>query len=257
MPPPPPALAGLPAGNGLKDLHVAIEPTPPSIFDVNAAFLLSMGEPPHPELDQAIADGDDARVFAELARVRNQYSQPSVTFNTVINRAIECEQLGVLNLLVDCGIQAELPGSINMVFENGHTALTLAVLHEDLVVWLLSKGGNPNGRLFICRSAQEHGESDSLRLMARLLAFGAPVDKYQGENSPMWDKVGFQRGTALHSASIEGNLGAVRLLLAHGADPSRKQRVCSSEIAESSALDEAKNRNYTDIVSVLQEHLDK
>lgn len=148
MPPPPPALTGLPAGNGFEDLHFAIESTPLSMFDINAAFLLSMGEPPHPELDKAIVDGDNTRVFAELARVRNQYSQPSVTFNTAINRAIECEQLEVLNLLLDCGIQAndrnlqaaitsgnipiiarlveELPGSINMVFENGHTALTYA-----------------------------------------------------------------------------------------------------------------------------------
>lgn len=166
----------------------------------------------------------------------------------------------------------------------------LAVLHEDLVGWLLSKGADPNvqdawAETPLSRAVEREcygvidtllnagadvkqgaplhmslrikGEQESLRLMARLLALGAPVDKYQGENSPMWDKVGFQRGTALHSAAIKGKLGAVRLLLAHGADPSRKQRVRSFEIAESSALDEVKNRNYTDIISVLQEHLDK
>ncbi|KAK3613535.1 hypothetical protein LTR56_027826 [Elasticomyces elasticus] len=309
-PPPPPALTGLPTDDGFPDLNFAIEPTLPSTFHANAAFLLSMGEPPHPDLDKAIADGDDTRVFAELARIRNRYSQPSVTFNTAINRAIDCEQLGILNLLLDCGIQTndynlqaaiisgnllitarlveELPGSINMVFENGHTALTLAVRHEDLVVWLLSKGADPklqdawaetplscaverecygvietllDAGADVKQGAPLHmalrikDEADSLHLMARLLALGAPVDRYQGEKSPMWDRVGFQRGTALHSASIKGNLGAVRLLLAHGADPSRKQRVRSFEIAESSALDEARNRNYTDIVSVLREHL--
>ncbi|KAK3626458.1 hypothetical protein LTR22_023152 [Elasticomyces elasticus] len=81
-PPPPPALTDLSADDGFEDLNFAIEPTLPSTFHANAAFLLSMGEPPHPDLDKAIADGDDTRVFAELARIRNRYSQPSVTFNT-------------------------------------------------------------------------------------------------------------------------------------------------------------------------------
>lgn len=180
--------------------------------------------------------------------------------------------------------------SVPVLYITDLLSYRLAVLHEDLVVWLLSKGADPNlqdawaetplscaierecygvmdtlldAGADVKQGAPLHmslrikDEPDSLRLMARLLALGAPVDKYQGENSPMRAKVGFQRGTALHSASIKGNLGAVRLLLAHGADPSRKQRVRSSEIAESSALDEAKNRNYKDIVFVLREHLDK
>ena len=147
MPPPPPALAGLNTGSAFEDLHFTIESTPPSMFDGDAGFLLSMGEPPHPELDDAIAAGDDGRVLAELARVRKLYS-PSVTLNTAINRAIECEQLMILSTLLASGIQAnnrnlqaavsrgnipliarlmeELPGCINMVFENGHTVLTYA-----------------------------------------------------------------------------------------------------------------------------------
>ena len=85
-------------------------------------------------------------------------------------------------------------------------------------------------------SLRNKDEAESLNLMAKSLALGAPVDKYEGDNSLLWDMVGFERGTALHSACISGKVGAVRLLLAHGADPLRKQRVRSLEVPESSAL---------------------
>ena len=94
-------------------------------------------------------------------------------------------------------------------------------------------------------------------MLAKLVAIGAQVDEYQGDNSPIWEKVWFQRGTAFHITCKKGNLGAVRLLLAYGADPLRSQRVHASEIPESSALDEAKSRGHTEIVAVLLEYLDE
>ncbi|TKA79500.1 hypothetical protein B0A55_02440 [Friedmanniomyces simplex] len=104
LPLPPADLTGVPAlpGNGFENLHLAFTgnspPTPPSPSKLNTQFLLSFGEPPHPELDKSIADGDGARVLADLARVSNQYPQPDVTFNTALRRAIECEQLGIERL---------------------------------------------------------------------------------------------------------------------------------------------------------------
>ena len=118
------------------------------MLGLNAEFLLSMGEPPHPELDKAILDGDDARVIEELTRARNHYLRPGLTLNTAIECAIESERLKVLNVLLENGVQAEdcnmqtaitrgnipivtrllteLPGSINKVFDYGHTALSYA-----------------------------------------------------------------------------------------------------------------------------------
>lgn len=166
----------------------------------------------------------------------------------------------------------------------------LAVPHRDVVAWLLSNGADLNlqdawAETPLSRAVEREcysvidmlldagadvkqgsplhmslriaDEHESLRLIARLLDLGAPVDKYEGEGSPIWEKVGFQRGTALHSASINGKLAAVQLLLANGANPLRKQLVRSFEIAESSALDEAERRNHMDIVFVLQLHLSK
>jgi len=155
MLPPPSGLIGLSASNAFEDLHLLTEPCPASNIDARTKalqleFLLSMGQPPHPELDKAIATGDEGYTLAELVRVRNQYPQPSVTLNTAVSYAIQCEQLGILNLLLEYGIQADdtniqaaisrghipmvarlleaVPGHINMLFRNGKTALSYAVI---------------------------------------------------------------------------------------------------------------------------------
>ncbi|KAK1818423.1 hypothetical protein LTR12_007220 [Friedmanniomyces endolithicus] len=305
MPPPPPDLIGIPADDSFRDLdfdHISpcsVPMTEQANADIEDEFLLGMGVPPHPELDQAIADGDDIRVLAALAKARTRYPQPSVTFNTAIQTAIRCDQLGVLDLLLQRGIPAddrnlqaaiaranpravarlleELPEGKNRILDYGHTALTLAVHDEDLVIWLLSKGADPNvqdawaetplsravglgsygviDRLLDAGADIKQGaplhmslriqdEAECIRLMERLLSLGAPVDKYQGENSIMWERVAFQRGTALHLACRKGNTGAIRLLLAHGADPTRKQKLLSVEVAGSSAWEELKARPW-------------
>ncbi|KAK0269631.1 hypothetical protein LTR35_014744 [Friedmanniomyces endolithicus] len=118
-----------------------------------------------PELDKAIATGDEGYTLAELVRVRNQNPQPSVTLNTAVSYTFQCEQLGILNLLLEYGMQADdndiqaaisrghipvvarllaVPGHINMLFQDGKTALSLAVAHADQVIWLLAHGADPN-----------------------------------------------------------------------------------------------------------------
>lgn len=79
---------------------------------------------------------------------------------------------------------------------------------------------------------------------------GAPVDKYQVEDSSAWKEVGFFRGTALHSASSRGNTRAVQLLLTHGGDKLR-----ASEIPDSSPYEEARFRGHAEVMSVLQKHI--
>jgi ankyrin repeat protein len=81
------------------------------------------------------------------------------------------------------------------------------------------------------------------------------VNKYEGEHSSVWEWTGFERGTALHRAYRYRNLSAVRLLLAHGADPELRYRLHTDEIPESSALEIALRNQDTELVAILQGHL--
>jgi len=167
-------------------------------------------------------------------------------------------------------------------------ATRLAVPHEQLVSWLLSKDADSNlqdawsetplsravefGSLNVISRLLDAGadvskgaplhmslrrkdNSASLELMEKLLVLGAPVDKYQGEDSSAWKEVGFPRGTALHSASSRGNTRAVQLLLTHGADPLRNKKLGASEIPDSSPYEEARYRGHAEVMSVLQKHI--
>jgi len=154
------------------------------------------------------------------------------------------------------------------------------VSHRELVVWLLLHGADPNlqdgwSETPLSR-AVEHGALEVVDILLRagadvklgaplyqallmedesqrrLLALGAPVNKYVGEGSWVWDWIGFERGTALHHACKRRNLDAVKLLLAHGADPSLKEKLLSDDLEHSTALDEATRRNFLEIVAVLQ-----
>jgi hypothetical protein len=99
---------------------------------------------------------------------------------------------------------------------------------------------------------------ESLRLMTRLLALGAPVDKYEGDESWFWDEVGFPRGTALHTVSILNCAAAAEMLLLHGADPLCKQKISSVELSDSSALDVARRENhYSEVVKILQGYIEQ
>jgi ankyrin repeat protein len=61
-----------------------------------------------------------------------------------------------------------------------------------------------------CATGQDHGAPGRLEVARLLLERGAPVDAVQ--------RGGF---TALHSRALHGDVAFVRLLVAHGADPSR------------------------------------
>jgi hypothetical protein len=145
----PPGINGVPpvAGSVFRGPPPPSLPTPTSASTKHAEFLLSFGEPLHPELDEAIATGDGAQVSSELARARERYPQTNVTFNTALQCAIKYARPEVVSCLLSSGVPAterdlqaaaamgnipivaclveHLAWSINTVASNGHTILSL------------------------------------------------------------------------------------------------------------------------------------
>ncbi|KAK0301768.1 hypothetical protein LTR29_017835 [Friedmanniomyces endolithicus] len=251
----PPGINGVPpvAGSVFRGPPPPSLPTPTSASTKHAEFLLSFGEPLHPELDEAIATGDGALVSSELARARERYPQTNVTFNTALQCAIKLavphEQLVSWLLSKDA--------DSNLQDAWSETPLSRAVEFGSLNVIsrLLDAGADVSKGAPLHMSLRRKDNSASLELMEKLLVLGAPVDKYQGEDSSAWKEVGFPRGTALHSASSRGNTRAVQLLLTHGADPLRNKKLGASEIPDSSPYEEARYRGHAEVMSVLQKHI--
>ncbi|KXS94247.1 hypothetical protein AC578_8815 [Pseudocercospora eumusae] len=181
---------------------------------------------------------------------------------------------------------------IDKVSDHGLTVLSLAVEHRDTVLWLLSEGASVNEEdgfsetalsravqfgtedvvwvlleagADVSRGAPLHasllrkGGNTNLELMKELLELGAPVNKFLGEGSSIWEAAGFKQMTALHVAcdGSHRNLAAVRLLLAHGANPTLNKRLHGVELPNTSAFDSARGRGYKDIVSVIQEQVSR
>lgn len=67
-----------------------------TLLDSLVDFLTSVCGSLHPQLDETIAEKDCARVLTGLATSRRQYSPSAHTLSTAIERAIECEQLAIL-----------------------------------------------------------------------------------------------------------------------------------------------------------------
>ena len=110
------------------------------------------------------------------------------------------------------------PAAVNTHAPDGFTALGLAAFfgHPALVDWLLAHGAEPNigsnnaMRVRPLHSAAANRDPATAHAMsAALLSAGAEVDPVQ--------EGGF---TPLHAAALSGKIDLVRLLLAHGADPS-------------------------------------
>ncbi|TKA82989.1 hypothetical protein B0A55_04666 [Friedmanniomyces simplex] len=117
-------------------IRVASKHSPPELtHDSDPDSDDDRGEPPHLELDRSIADRDAARVSAELARVRTQYPQPNATFNTGLRHAIECEQFGIVSLLLESGIQPN-DRNLQAAVIRGNIPI-LARLMEDLL-WTIN-----------------------------------------------------------------------------------------------------------------------
>jgi ankyrin repeat protein len=119
------------------------------------------------------------------------------------------------------------------------TAITLSPLR--FIRQLLDQGANPNfeanGGFPSLMSALDSPRADCCDVVALLLRYGARTDQ-RGVND--W--------TPLHYAVARRNLGAVQLLVEHGADPNAKTRIddCSS------ALEDAIATGFTEAVAVMQ-----
>jgi ankyrin repeat protein len=112
--------------------------------------------------------------------------------------------------------------------------LTYAIYWSPLrfIEELLASGADPNGHdndgfppliAALCKTHPQAGSparDDVVDVMARLLDAGADPNQ-RGLND--W--------TALHVAVVETNVGAVRLLLARGADPTLRTRIDDCETA--------------------------
>ncbi len=108
--------------------------------------------------------------------------------------------------------------AVNTHAPDGFTVLGLAAFfgHPALVDWLLAHGADPNlgannamrvRPLHSAAANRDHATAHAIS--AALLSAGAEVDPVQ--------EGGF---TPLHEAALNGKIDLVRLLLAHGADPS-------------------------------------
>lgn len=84
------------------EMVAAILNAGPSLLqaELDEQHLRTLLQPPHPELDQAIESGDANRVLDELAKARRRLN-PGATFNTAIERAIECGRFDIMRLLMD------------------------------------------------------------------------------------------------------------------------------------------------------------
>lgn len=152
--------------------------------------------------------------------------------------------------------------NVNEEDANGETPLSHAVEKGPLnVITLLFDAGADVTRGTLLRAALlRKAGKETISLMQEMLARGAPVDKFHGETSPQVQNIGFNQMTALHGACGRSfrNYEAVRLLLAHGANPALNQLnlpYCGGEVPNTSALDEARRVGNDDIVSLIKEHM--
>jgi cytochrome c2 len=87
--------------------------------------------------------------------------------------------------------------------------------HEDVVVYLLEQGADPNEPTNLGSALQIAARGNQLGVMTQLLNAGAEPDLRGGEDSR----------TPLHDAAERGRVEAASLLLQHGADIDARNRM--------------------------------
>jgi uncharacterized protein len=151
-------------------------------------------------------------------------------------RAISRKDLGVLDHLT--------PEAANLRDEDEMTPLMNAILEEEvdpaIVSLLLKRGADVNARDREGWTALHYAARDQKdAVVPLLLAAGAEVDPVESfGNTPLWRSV----------MTYQSNPVVIRQLLAHGADPHRKNRKGNSP------LDVARNAGLTEIVGLLESH---
>ena len=199
--------------------------------------ILSQGKLDTRDLNNALdwaAAGDDPNTVRALLNAGASAKWKSESGYTALMAAINNRRIVNAKILLDAGadVNARLP-------KDGDTPLTLPWYYKrdasEAVLWLLSKGADPNAANSVGRSA----------LM--LAIFGQPstvIDALlrSGANVNAQDHNG---NTALIAAAENNNVTAVKLLLDAHADRTMKNKKGKT------ALSIATDANYTEVVRLL------
>lgn len=157
---------------------------PPSQAELDEQYLRTLLQPPYPELDEAIESGSADRVLDELAEARRRFNPDATFSTAIeraiacgrfhvmrllmdngmsvntnnLDAAALSGHIQILAFLIECFFWR-----IDSISDHGLTVLTfvssllsqafqmlilvlnrLAVEHQDIVAWLLSKGADKN-----------------------------------------------------------------------------------------------------------------
>lgn len=88
------------------------------------------------------------------------------------------------------------------------------------------------GELVYC-AVRRYATTPDLEILHMLISSGAPVDEYLWDRPPAYAfKAHFLRGTPLHEACKRRHTEVVNMLIAHGADPYKRQVRFSNDAGE-------------------------
>lgn len=146
-------------------------------------------------------------------------------------------QTEIAELLIEKG------ANVNSVHSNGNTPLIMATAkgHAEIAKLLIEKGANVNSVGEAGNTPLKFAAGTGLAEVAKLL-----IEKGANVNS-----ANMTGGTPLHDAAINGRLEIVKLLVSKNANVSLRTNAGSSVGAGKTALDLAKEKNFTEICNVL------
>ncbi|KAL2825487.1 putative hspc200 [Aspergillus cavernicola] len=210
--------------------------------------------------------------FPEAVSALLFHGQPM--YFSYASEAMRHRATGVLSAFLEAGWDINEPKCPTLP-----TLLAYSVEDEDMTVWLLNHGADPNQqcsvdltplswavegaplstiKILLNRGADVHkGEplhhainrkSEVIEVLSMLLEHGASLNGKMYENHPYSWRLYFFTGlgTVLHQAAEQGKVDAVKYLLDQGADTAIKNAL------DQTPLDLAVNNHHQDVIAVLE-----